>query len=1080
MAYVVGEATVEALKAQLSRSLPEYMVPAQWLFLDALPLSPNGKLDRRQLPSPQAQAQKAYVAPEGELEQAIAAIWQDVLRRERIGVIDNFFELGGDSIISIQVVSRARQAGIHFTPKALFQHQTVRALARAARTGHETVQVDQGPVVGLVRMTPIQARFFETCAVDRHHFNQSLLLEVPGSYSGNELEAALNVVYGHHDGLRLRFEQRAQGWQAHTVAVDTTAGLFTQVTATDLDDLTAKADEVQASLDPASGPLFRAVLYQLPEGRRLLLLVAHHLVIDSVSWRILLEDLQHVCLQLQQREPVALAAKTCSLQAWTNALHAQAQGPTLLTQQAYWLEQLQGVSPLPCDHPQGGRANRLGRTVHTRLDKDMTRRLLQEAPAAYRTQVNDLLLTALVRVLSAWTGEPSIGLLLEGHGREDTLFQDMDLSRTVGWFTSLFPLRLTPEQAIGASIKRIKEQLRAVPDKGLGFGMLYHLADDSALRGQALPQVVFNYLGQVNAAGDGGQGLVPVGHARGAEVSPEALMEHELSLNGLVYEGQFTLGWRFSSERFDEATIQALADAYAQELTALVEYCAQPSHQGVTPSDFPLAQLDQAQLDTIATQPAAVQAIYPLSPMQQGMLFHGLGDDKREDYLNQMCVDVHHLDTQRFEQAWQQVTAHHDILRTRFAWQGGLAHPMQIVERAVQVPFRVLDWRHLDEAQAQLRRLEDEELAAGFDLQVAPAFRLTLVRLGDALHRLIFTHHHILMDGWSLSALVAQVLQCYNGQALPANTGSYGDYIGWLGQQDAIAAQAFWQQQLVGLQAPTRLIVAATEGAQASGELHVALDEGATERLVQFARDMKVTVNTVLQAAWLLLLQRHSGQDTVAFGATVAGRPADLAGIEQQLGLFINTLPVIATPRADQGLADFLGALQAQNLALREFEHTPLFDIQRWAQLAGQPLFDSLLVFENYPVADALRQGEGMRTRFGEVHNREQGHYPLALVVALGRTLTLHWRHGGEYHAAFVQALASQFMQVLARMVECSGKQSVGELLAPEQALRETLLERFNATATPYDLNQTVHGLFEQRVQATPDAPALLFGEQQL
>ncbi|MFF5868428.1 condensation domain-containing protein, partial [Pseudomonas sp. NPDC012596] len=1056
-----------------ARSLPEYMVPAQWLFLEALPLSPNGKLDRRQLPSPQAQAQKAYVAPEGELEHAIAAIWQDVLRRERVGVTDNFFELGGDSIISIQVVSRARQAGIHFTPKALFQHQTVRALARAARIGDEAaVQADQGPVTGVVRLTPIQARFFETCKVDRQHFNQSLLLEVPEVYSDTELEAALAMVHGHHDGLRLRFEQQAHSWQARTATVDATDGLFARVAVSGLDDLAARAGQVQASLDPCNGPLFQAVVYQLPEGRRLLLLVAHHLVVDSVSWRILLEDLQQVCQQLQQGGQPTLPAKTSALQAWTAALYAEAQSPALHAQQAYWREQLQAVTALPCDYPQGGKANRVGRTVQTRLDKETTRRLLQEAPAAYRTQVNDLLLTALARVLSAWTGAQSVSLLLEGHGREDERFKGMDLSRTVGWFTSLFPLRLTPEQALGASVKRIKEQLRAVPDKGLGFGMLYHLADDSALRALALPSIVFNYLGQVSAGSARGEGLVPVGHERGAEVSAEALMEHELSLNGLVYEGEFTLGWRYSSERFDEATVQALADAYARELNELVAHCTQAANQGVTPSDFPLAQLNQAQLDAIATEPAAVQGIYPLSPMQQGMLFHGLGDDKRDDYLNQMCVDVHHLDAQRFEQAWQQVAAHHDILRTRFAWQGGLPRPLQIVQRTVQVPFRVLDWRHLDDPQQQLRCLEDDELAAGFDLQVAPAFRLTLVRLGQALHRLIFTHHHILMDGWSLSALVAQVLQCYNSHALPANEGSYGEYIGWLEQQDGNAAEAFWQQQLAGLQVPTRLVVAAAQGARAEGELHSTLDEAATERLVQFAREMKVTANTVLQAVWLLLLQRHSGQDTVAFGATVAGRPAELAGIEQQLGLFINTLPVIAAPRADQPLGDWLHALQAQNLALREFEHTPLFDIQRWAQTGGQSLFDSLLVFENYPISDALQQGEGMRTRFGEVHNREQGHYPLALVIGLGRQLTLHWRHAGEYHADFVQALASQFEHVLARMIQSAALQPVGELLAPDQALRETVLEQFNATTTPYDLTQTVHGLFEQQVQANPDAPA--------
>lgn len=270
---------------------------------------------------------------------------------------------------------------------------------------------------------------------------------------------------------------------------------------------------------------------------------------------------------------------------------------------------------------------------------------------------------------------------------------------------------------------------------------------------------------------------------------------------------------------------------------------------------------------------------------------------------------------------------------------------------------------------------------------------LTLVRTGATSYHLIYTNHHILMDGWSGSQLFGEVLQQYAGEPLPAPTGRYRDYIAWLQAQDKAVSQAFWQAQLVNLQAPTRLadaIETEVDAAQAvNGEHRLSLDAAQTEHLKAFAQRHKVTLNTLVQGAWLLLLHHHTGQATVAFGATVAGRPAELRGIEQQVGLFINTLPVVATPDAQMSVSHWLEQLQQQNVGLREHEHTPLFEIQRWAGLGGEALFDSILVFENYPVSEALEQGAPSGLRFGAVHSLEQTHYPLTVLLAIGQTLGL-------------------------------------------------------------------------------------------
>ncbi len=340
------------------------------------------------------------------------------------------------------------------------------------------------------------------------------------------------------------------------------------------------------------------------------------------------------------------------------------------------------------------------------------------------------------------------------------------------------------------------------------------------------------------------------------------------------------------------------------------------------------------------------------------------------------------------------------------------------------------------------------------------------------------------MDGWSGSQLFGEVLQQYAGEPLPAPTGRYRDYIAWLQAQDKAVSQAFWQAQLVNLQAPTRLagaVEAEVDAAKAvNGEHRLSLDAAQTEHLKAFAQRYKVTLNTLVQGAWLLLLHHHTGQATVAFGATVAGRPAELRGIEQQVGLFINTLPVVATPDAQMLVSHWLEQLQQQNVGLREHEHTPLFEIQRWAGLGGEALFDSILVFENYPVSEALEQGAPSGLRFGAVHSLEQTHYPLTVLLAIGQTLGLEFNYSRQaFSGAHIQRLAEHFQQLLLAMAS-DGSQRLGALPSVAQAERQWVLHDWNATAVDYPLDQAVHTLIEAQVLRTPDAPALIFAGQAL
>ncbi|KWW14624.1 non-ribosomal peptide synthetase [Pseudomonas putida] len=1076
----------EALRAALGAELPDYMVPAFVVFLGSWPLTANGKLDRKALPKADASlGQQAHEAPANAHEQMLAQIWAAVLGLPRVGVQDNFFELGGDSIVTIQVVSRARQAGLHFSARDLFQHQTVRALARVAQLSEQNLAVGTEVPEGAVELLPIQQLFFARPMSQRQHWNQSIVLEPAQRVESEPLRQALAALLAHHDALRCRFLEGVDGW--HACLGDTAEDnplLWCRDFADEAQWLEL-CEQAQRSLDIEQGPLLRALLGQGADGGQRLLLVIHHLVVDGVSWRILLEDLQNTYTRLCQGQAPALPARTSSVQAWALHLQDYARGRAS-SQLEFWHAQLQDVdAALPMARTGASGLNQDACKLGVALDAETTRRLLQQAPAAYRTRINDLLLTALVRAFAQELGLPALPVLLEGHGRED-LGGNLDLTRTVGWFTSVYPLRLSAGPDLAESIKQVKEQLRSLPDNGLGFGALRYLGSDEARERLAgpLPRVTFNYLGQFDSSLDASDNLFSASaHARGADQSQQAGLSNWLTLNGQVFKGVLSFGWSFSRHQFAPEAIGRLADAFIDQLQQIVQHCCQVEHQGLTPSDFPALQLTQAQLDQLPVAARDIEDIYELAPMQHGMLFHSLYEQQRAQYVNQLRMDVSGLDLQRFVDSWQAALDGHAILRTGFIWQNDLAEPLQVVCKPLPLPLQVLDWQGREDLPGALEALALDQRAQGFDLQRPPLLRLTLVATAPGRHHLIYTVHHILMDGWSNSQLLGEVLQRYSGKALTAGAGRYRDYIDWLKRQDPQASEGFWKAQLAPLAEPTllaQLQPPLLEAAEGYGDAFELLDEARCTRLAQAARDMKVTFNSLLQGAWAVLLQRLSGQDCVAFGATVSGRPAELDGIEQQIGLFINTLPVISSPDPRQTGSDWLRQVQALNLALREQEHTRLADIQRWAGSNGMALFDTLLVFENYPVSQALQEKAPHGLAFDGLINEERTSYPLTLLVHQGQTLKIHASYErARFTPASIAGLLQQWVH-LAESLALLPQRPLGQLGVLPAVQHQHVLADFNRTGHDYPVQQPLHAIIEAQVERTPDAIAVVFEGQRL
>ena len=1115
-AYVVPAAgaapAAGELRAAVRVRLPEYMVPSAFVVLGALPLTANGKVDRKALPAPdfaRPELEQPYTPPRTPAERALAEIWAELLRVERVGVEDNFFELGGDSILGLQVVARARAAGVRITPRHLFLHQTVAELAAVAERDRapDAAPASAAPAEstgGEVPLTPAQAWLFAQGLAAPHHFNQALLLELHGEAARlpeSAWRAVVATLLERHEALRLRFAPADGAWRARVAAPDAGSVPYARVDLAALEAgerrarLEAACAERQGSLSLEHGPLLRAVHFDLGDGEpERLLLAIHHLAVDGVSWRVLLADLAALLRQAAAGEPLALPSPATPWSAWTRRLADFARTPSPLLERArgYWGPLASVPAPaLPRDHADGANTVATLARVDAALTAEETRALLGDAHRAYRTRTDELLLCALARTLQRWTGRDAAWVDLEGHGREE-IVEGADLSRTVGWFTSFYPLRLRVPAGAGPgeALRAVKEQARAVPDRGVGFGMLRHLSGDAAAR-EAMaavpaPAVVFNYLGRFDQEGFAAEGaLRPAAEGPGPLRAPRNRRAHLLEVGARVVAGRLEVSWGYSRALHDEATIRGLAERFLDEVRALVEHCLRADAGGYTPSDFPLAGVPQGALDRLRGRYGEIADLYPLSGLQEGMLFHSVRADAGHPYHVQLLVSLRGLgDPARFRRAWAETLRRHPALRTCFVWEG-VPRPLQVVLPRAEAEWAEEDWRALDGAgrdEAVADRLARDR-ARGFDLAAAPPLRFALWRTGEDAYELLWSHHHLLVDGWSLPRVFAEVFARCRGEE-PAEGGAppYREYIAWLRGRDRAGEEAYWRGALAGFTAATPLGGMQTGAAPSDApsryaEAHHRLAPELTAAVDGLARRLQVTPNTVLQGAWALVLSRHAREEDVVFGATVSGRPAELPGVERMVGLFVNTLPVRVRARGSRPVAEWLRELQARQAEARDHQYTPLAEVQGWSEVPrGEPLFESLFAFENYPVDAALwKDGEAEGPRIGDARAVERTGYPLTLTAGAGAELRLKAVYDERrFEAAGAARLLGELERVLEQFAASPGRR-LGEVVLLGEAERRQALgpwSRSSAAPPPY---APVHVLFARQAAQTPDAQALTY-----
>ncbi|MDO3132802.1 amino acid adenylation domain-containing protein [Mycobacteroides abscessus subsp. massiliense] len=1100
--YIMGTADPVEARSALAERLPAYMVPAAVVVLDALPLTVNGKLDKRALPAPEYRSVGTdYRAPSGPVEKILADIYAQVLGVDRVGVDESFFDLGGDSILSMQVVSRARAAGVHCRPRDIFVEQTVSAVAAVASLSDGGAGiVDDG--IGPVLATPI-IHWLQSVPGPVDQFNQTIVLQAPVGVTEDDVVVILQALLDRHATLRLRAESgdASGGWSLLVPDAGTVDARACLRVAESLSD--AELVAARSRLNPAAGAQLSAVW--VPDSRQLALMI-HHLAVDGVSWRILLEDLNIAWAQHHGGQPVQLPTGGTSFARWAALLDEHARSQDVVATADAWREVAAVPAALPAVMP-GLDTYATAKTLSVSLDAGTTRELLSEVPAAFHAGVQDILLIAFGLAWNEFldSNTTSIAIGVEGHGRQEELGtvagQDIDLSRTVGWFTTKYPVSLSVgglswkeiadgSADLGPIIKSAKEQLRALPDP-LTYGLLRYLNPDVDLSGPE-PAIGFNYLGRLGAgAADLTDDLWRINEdslsSAGVASSVSMPLMYTVDLNAGIVEGglgeeagpHLRAGWTWAPSSVTEPQVQRLSQLWFEALAGICAY-VRGGGGGLTPSDIAPAQLSQQQIDELHEQHKIVDVL-PLTPIQEGLLFHttfaraagALEDDGAgiDFYAVQLDITVTGLvDQLRLRDAVHTVVRRHPNLAARFCTQFG--DPVQVILADPVIAWRYLDLRGDDlTPDEEIQHLCAAERAAVCDLADRPTLRAALIRTEANQHRFVLTFHHVVIDGWSLPILLQEIFASYFGHRLPAPS-SYRSFVSWLADQDLDAARTAWGKVLEGFDTPTLVAPPAPPGARGVESYRVSAET--TQALGDLARSQHTTVSTVLQAAWAQLLMVLTGQDDVAFGTAVSGRPAELAGSDSIVGLLINTVPVRARATASTTIAELLGQLQSAHNDTIEHEHLALNEIHHVA--GHEQLFDTLFLYESYPIDTSAFMGV-QELAITEFVTREYNHYPLSVMALPGHELGIRVEYDTDkFGLDDIQAVFERFERVLVSMVSDADQRlsSLDVLQTDEHKQLEGWGNRKVLVRGPEPV-LSIPEAFAEQVDRAPEAVALTF-----
>jgi amino acid adenylation domain-containing protein/thioester reductase-like protein/non-ribosomal peptide synthase protein (TIGR01720 family) len=1114
-AYIVssksGEVDIPSLKEMLSRNLPDYMIPSFFVQIQSIPLTANGKIDNKALPAPETTLEE-YAAPTNETEAILAGIWSEVLGIEKISIDGNFFDIGGDSIKTILISSRLRKHQLIINVSDFFLYPTIRRLAKHVKKMERIIH--QETVTGKVNLTPIQQWFFKNHLSYGSHFNQSVLLYRKKRFNEEIIKKVFTKIVEHHDALRMvyAFEKDAEVEnivQQNREIDDKLFSLEVRHIEIEKDEKTAIKREslrLQKSIDLKNGPLVKLGLFKGLEGDYLSVII-HHLVVDGISWRILLEDFEIGYQQGLENKEISFQDKTDSFQHWAQKLSEYAGSKKLLKELTYWKEIDEITAErLPVDHESDSEQEKFKYHVFVPmvLPREKTEQLMKNVNWAYNTEVNDILLTAVGLTVKEWTGTNKVSINLEGHGREE-IIEDVDISRTVGWFTTQYPVILDIEKAddLAFSIKNVKETLRRIPNKGIGHGILKFLTPPEkkeSLKFKQTPEIVFNYLGEFGeesyAVIDKISGITDLNIQD--NISPDFRFDHKIDIEGVTTEGKLNLYFFYNKHQYERNTIENFAKIFKTQLIKIIDHCQEKEQRELAPSDLGYTHLTLEELEQITSEikvnideDMEIQLIYPLSPMQSGMLYHSIKDKESTAYFEQNVIRLYgDVEPSILESSLNQLIERYDILRTIFVYNQ-LVEPLQIVlkHRKARL-YYYEDISHLNEKQQEkyLNEFRKKDQKRSFDITRDLLIRFSLFKTGMNKYILVLSFHHILMDGWCLGIIFEELRQIYlssvSGDSLQLEPViPYLNYIKWLEKQDQDEGLSYWGKYLADYEEAAILPKfgkAVKEGEYKHDEYHYALEEELLSRVNKLASDQQVTLNTVCQTIWGILIQRYNNSNDVVFGSIVSGRPSEIEGVERMVGLFINMIPVRIKSMEEQKFSKILRQVQEDSLNSRKHEYLPVAEIQSKTSLKGD-LIDHIMIYENYPVQEELEKstmGQGFIVEGMKIY--EHTNYDFNVIVIPWKGLDINFSYNAlVYERDIVVNIAFHFEKIFRQVAE-NPEIYIRDLHITTEEEKKQLLFNFNDSKVDYPKDNTIHELFEIQAGKTPDMIAAVFKDRQL
>jgi amino acid adenylation domain-containing protein/non-ribosomal peptide synthase protein (TIGR01720 family) len=1113
IAYVVLE-TWNIYKTEISnylkKLLPEYMLPTKIIAITEIPTTSNGKQDTKKLISyleyKIALTNTNSNSASNSIEKKLVDIWRDILKVKSINIKDHFFELGGDSILMMEVVIKARAIGLYFTFSQFYANPTIQQLSKILKT-ESNIKNLKNSENKYIPFTPIQKWFLQQKSPNPEHFNQAILLALKIKLSKDELKLIFDKITAHHDILKLKLIYKNKKWQQfiknkNNYSID----YYNLINLNDdkiQNQISVICEALQKSLYITTGPLFRVAYFETNNNKKndYLFITSHHFLIDGVSWRIILQDITSSYIQLNAGEKIALPENTTEFLEWSTLLHNYAHAKTPISELTYWQKVIGKTNKLSIDK-EGSNLVKFIEHENIILSKSETNIILNEGQQLLRAQANDILLTCLSRALSEWLGEVTICIDVEGHGREENILEsNIDLSRTVGWFTSIYPVSLQCKKRIDLELllNEVKDNLKIIPNKGIGYGILSYLDNDPyKLEFLDKREICFNYLGKLDSiAKTEAKHLFSIEQiqfhngyflAKGnndnwlsTPYSPNALRQYLVEINSIILNDKLHIQISYSQDIFKAKTIKLFKNCYTSAIKEFIQLI-QSKKKIIEKTAFPI------------TERLIEKSGYLLSPTQSGILFHALSSNKAE-YIQQFtCEFIGNLNKELFAQIWEYLVNKYDVLKTSINIESNEGKPLQYVQNKINFKVEILNWTEYTPCEQKIKFNEflKSDSSSSFDLSSAPLMRIRLIQFNNSVWKMVWTHHHIMLDGWSVAILLDEMIELYSKGLIPSlnrNNHSfiYREFIDWVNKNKSKEYNSYWRQLLDNITKPTLI-------PYNLNNKDIILDEFYEKTFIipfdirvnleKFASKNQITLSTLIHSCWGLLLGVFTRKNKVIFGTAVSGRPISiLNGVESAIGMFINTLPIVVELKPQTNITAWLQTIHAQILYLLENQNTSLMGIQLCSKIPpGNPLFNNILIYESHPIQERYKRMSDVSINAAQMIERTN--YPLSITISPNEDIEIIFQVAPQTYSEKQCETFGEFFLTILKKITNPNIEYISDLyedlnsdFTTAKYIPNFFFPEENIT---YDLNNNIILLFKEQVRNKPSNLAIRHESQTL